>query len=127
MVDCLGDALPARWPQSLAILRRALPEPLDPTLTDDDFGQFIHAGNKISKSCRVTSDHRCVARRIDGFSTVEKKSWFLRAATFELNEGTAGQPPDADAGPCITPYRRIAVDTRVDDNISRVRRIELQA
>ena len=41
MVTSLGEHLPGNFPAALEILHRALPEPLDPTRTDDDFGEFI--------------------------------------------------------------------------------------
>ena len=41
IVTCLGDHLPVEFPAALAMLKRALPPPLDPRRTDDDFGQFI--------------------------------------------------------------------------------------
>ena len=41
IVSCLAGRLPGEFPDALDILAAALPEPLDPTLTDDDFGQFI--------------------------------------------------------------------------------------
>lgn len=38
---CLLDALPADYPTSIGILLRSLPPELDPTKSDDDFGDFI--------------------------------------------------------------------------------------
>ncbi len=35
--------LPPSYPEALRIILAALPPPLDPTLTDDDFGEFIYA------------------------------------------------------------------------------------
>jgi len=35
--------MPADYKEATNVLRRALPEPLDPSLGDDDFGQFIWA------------------------------------------------------------------------------------
>ncbi|MEM7099299.1 MAG: DNA alkylation repair protein [Pseudomonadota bacterium] len=43
IVDVLGEHLPAELPKAIKILEAALPEPLDPTKTDDDFGTFIWA------------------------------------------------------------------------------------
>lgn len=43
IADCLCAELPADLPQAEGILRAALPPPLDPTKTDDDFGSFIIA------------------------------------------------------------------------------------
>lgn len=41
--DCLLRFLPDDFPEALEIILRALPPELDPTRTDDDFGDFIHA------------------------------------------------------------------------------------
>ena len=43
MATCLYDCLPDTYPEALAIILQALPPALDPTLTDDDFGDFIIA------------------------------------------------------------------------------------
>ncbi len=43
MADCLEPQLPAAFDAMAEALEAAMPPPLDPTLTDDDFGQFIHA------------------------------------------------------------------------------------
>jgi 3-methyladenine DNA glycosylase AlkC len=41
MVNRLDDQLPDDFDQAVDILQSALPAPLDPNLTDDDFGHFI--------------------------------------------------------------------------------------
>lgn len=41
--SCLQRHLPADYPQAVALMIKALPPPLDPTRTDDDFGDFIYA------------------------------------------------------------------------------------
>ncbi len=41
MVTVLSEHLPADFPAALDILRHSLPEPLDPTRSDGDFGEFI--------------------------------------------------------------------------------------
>ena len=41
IVDMLGQQLPDDYQRALEILYAALPPPLDPTLGDDDFGDFI--------------------------------------------------------------------------------------
>ncbi len=43
IADCLRARLPESLEDAAPILRAALPPPLDPTLRDDDFGDFIHA------------------------------------------------------------------------------------
>ena len=41
LVELLGEYLPDDFETAADILERALPPPLDPTLEDDDFGEFI--------------------------------------------------------------------------------------
>ncbi|NNE53861.1 MAG: hypothetical protein HKN30_15845 [Sulfitobacter sp.] len=43
IADCLEPRLSSQFPAMAAQLEAAMPAPLDPTLKDDDFGQFIHA------------------------------------------------------------------------------------
>ena len=43
IAECLRQAVPGDLPQVAPVLLRALPAPLDPTKTDDDFGDFIFA------------------------------------------------------------------------------------
>ncbi|WIY25417.1 hypothetical protein [Parasedimentitalea psychrophila] len=43
IAEVLGEMLPAALPELAELLLRALPEPLDPDKTDDDFGDFIFA------------------------------------------------------------------------------------
>lgn len=43
IADCLEPELPAAFPQMAEAIEAALPPPLDPTLSDDDFGEFIIA------------------------------------------------------------------------------------
>ncbi|MBB96251.1 MAG: hypothetical protein CML68_16870 [Rhodobacteraceae bacterium] len=43
IAECLLDQLPDTLPKAAPILRAALPPPLDPARTDNDFGSFIHA------------------------------------------------------------------------------------
>lgn len=43
IADVLADHLPADYEDSATQILKALPPPLDPTLTDDDFGDFIIA------------------------------------------------------------------------------------
>lgn len=41
LVDALGPQLPDNFEEAVAVLTEALPAPLDPAKTDDDFGEFI--------------------------------------------------------------------------------------
>ena len=43
IADCLEPHLAPTFPQMAEQLEAAMPPPLDPELTDDDFGRFIHA------------------------------------------------------------------------------------
>ena len=41
--QCLKKYLPSDYQEAVAVILKALPPPLDENLTDDDFGDFIHA------------------------------------------------------------------------------------
>ncbi len=43
IAEVLGRYLPREFPKAAQAISGALPPPLDPTLTDDDFGHFIYA------------------------------------------------------------------------------------
>jgi len=43
IADCLEPFLPRSFPLMAEVLEAAMPPPLDPKLTDNDFGRFIHA------------------------------------------------------------------------------------
>lgn len=43
IAECLAEALPGDLQAVAPVILKALPEPLDPTLSDDDFGDFIFA------------------------------------------------------------------------------------
>ncbi len=43
IAECLEQAFPGELPEVSPVLLKALPPPLDPTRTDDDFGDFIFA------------------------------------------------------------------------------------
>jgi len=58
MADCLEPQLSADFPTMAAQLEAAMPAPLDPTLTDDDFGHFIHALPGILAVRHGLADHR---------------------------------------------------------------------
>ncbi|MCP5181559.1 MAG: DNA alkylation repair protein [Pseudomonadales bacterium] len=70
LVEVLGEHLPRRFDHALRILRDALPPPLDPTRTDDDFGEFIWSvpGEYVAR-------HGCTPDRVDAALA------FLRDAT----------------------------------------------
>lgn len=43
IATCLGEHLPGDYRRAASLLVEALPAPLDPSLTDGDFGEFIYA------------------------------------------------------------------------------------
>ncbi len=81
MVDQLDDQLPDDFEQAVGILESALPEPLDPTLTDDDFGHFIWS---------VPADwialNGCTEARL------ERSLGFLRQVTMRFTAENAVRP-----------------------------------
>lgn len=58
IADCLEPYLAPHFPDMAAQLEAAMPEPLDPGLSDDDFGRFIHAVPGILAVRHGLEDHR---------------------------------------------------------------------
>ncbi|UWR16824.1 hypothetical protein [Sulfitobacter sp. M368] len=58
MADCLEAQLARDFPTMAAQLEAAMPPPLDPSLTDDDFGRFIHGLPGILAVRHGLEDHR---------------------------------------------------------------------
>jgi 3-methyladenine DNA glycosylase AlkC len=58
IADCIQGQLPQDFGQMADALQRAMPAPLDPDLTDDDFGRFIHAVPGILAVRHGLEDHR---------------------------------------------------------------------
>lgn len=58
LADCIEAQLPDRFPEMADALVAAMPAPLDPTKTDDDFGRFIHAVPGILAVRHGLEDHR---------------------------------------------------------------------
>lgn len=58
LADCIEAQLPDRFPAMADALEAAMPAPLDPTKTDDDFGRFIHAVPGILAVRHGLEDHR---------------------------------------------------------------------
>lgn len=58
LADCIEAQLPDRFPAMAEALEAAMPAPLDPTKTDDDFGRFIHAVPGILAVRHGLEDHR---------------------------------------------------------------------
>lgn len=75
-INCIADALyiylPRSYPNALEVILDALPPELDPTLSDDDFGEFIYAvyGEYISR-------HGCkeihLERSLDALCEITKR------------------------------------------------------
>ena len=89
LVELLGQHLPEDFDEAVSILRHALPPPLDPTLSDDDFGKFIWVvpGEYIAA-------HGVTKNRL------EPSLAFLREATLRFSSENAIRPfinafPDA--------------------------------
>ncbi|MGP6085972.1 hypothetical protein [Antarctobacter jejuensis] len=58
IATCVQAQLPGEFPAMAAALEAALPDPLDPSLTDDDFGRFIHAVPGILAVRHGLEEHR---------------------------------------------------------------------
>lgn len=63
IADCLEAQLPQGFPDMAEALEAAMPQPLDPTRQDDDFGRFIHAVPGILAVRHGLETHR--ARALD--------------------------------------------------------------
>ncbi len=58
LADCMEAELPRAFPAMADALEAAMPPPLDPTRSDDDFGRFIHAVPGILAVRHGLEDHR---------------------------------------------------------------------
>ena len=81
IVTVLETCLPARFEDAREILTRALPEPLDPDKTDDDFGEFIWVvpGEYVAK-------HGCTEEHVNA------SLGFLRESTKRFSAENAIRP-----------------------------------
>lgn len=70
MANSLQDFLPKDFSRALTVLHNALPTPLDPTQSDDDFGAFIW-----SVPSEYVAQHGCTDKHLDASLA------FLQAAT----------------------------------------------
>lgn len=57
IAQILGEMLPADLPGAAPVILRALPAPLDPAKTDDDFGDFIFAPLGELVAAKAVEDH----------------------------------------------------------------------
>lgn len=81
MVDRLDDQLPGDFSQAIGILESALPAPLDPELTDDDFGHFIWSVPADWVALRGCTDER-----------LDRSLAFLKQATMRFSVESAIRP-----------------------------------
>jgi 3-methyladenine DNA glycosylase AlkC len=81
MVDRLDEQLPDDFDQAATILESALPAPLDPDLTDDDFGHFIW-----SVPAEWVAQNGCTDDRLD------RSLEFLKQATMRFTAENAIRP-----------------------------------
>ena len=81
MTDRLDDQLPDDFDQAVDILETALPSPLDPNLTDDDFGHYIW-----SVPADWVALNGCTDERLD------RSLAFLRQATMRFTVENAIRP-----------------------------------
>lgn len=58
IADVLARHLPDTFPEAAEAIRRALPPPLDPGLSDNDFGHFIYAPLGVYVETHGLEDHR---------------------------------------------------------------------
>lgn len=85
IADVLSRHLPADYQKAVAVIVRALPSPLDPTKTDDDFGEFILAPfgeyvaqNGVTKE-RLSVSLETIKELTRRFSMEDSIRYFLRA------------------------------------------------
>ncbi len=81
LVDALDDQFPDDFEKAIDILESALPEPLDPSLSDNDFGHFIWG-----VPSEWTAKHGCTEHRLD------RSLAFLREATMRFTVESAIRP-----------------------------------
>jgi hypothetical protein len=81
MVTVLGEHLPPDFPAAVDILQRSLPEPLDPTRSDGDFGKFVWV---------VPGEY--VARQGCSAEHLQRSLAFLREATKRFSSESAIRP-----------------------------------
>ena len=78
IAECLQESVPGDLPAVAPVILRALPPPLDPAKSDDDFGDFIFAplGDWV---CTIGLDHPALA--LDVFEELTQRfsmEWAIR-------------------------------------------------
>ena len=89
IAECLRRHVPGDLPAIAPVLRAALPPPLDPTLTDDDFGDFIYAPLGEWVTDLVTEDSRDLG--LDLLEEITQRfsmEWALRPFLLQWPEPT---------------------------------------
>jgi 3-methyladenine DNA glycosylase AlkC len=81
IVSVLSDFLPAEVPKAFDILEQALPPPLNPALTDDDFGSYIWV-----VPGEYAARHGCTSRHL------KRSLRFLRETTKRFSAESAIRP-----------------------------------
>ena len=79
MADTLVDYLPDDYRKSVAVLKRALPPPLDPSLSDDDFGEFIWA-----VPSEFAARQGCTKQRLDSSLSLLRETTQRFSAEFAI-------------------------------------------
>ena len=85
IAECLKAYLPKSYPKSLDILLEALPEELDPTKTDDDFGDFIFAPLSYFVAA-YGCQKKYLASSLQGLKAMTKRFSAEYAIRFFINE-----------------------------------------
>ena len=84
MTVCLRERLPSDYPDAVAILLQALPPELDPTRTDDDFGDFIIAPfSHFVAQYGCTRQHLAIS--LDALRAITKRFSAENAIRYFLN------------------------------------------
>ena len=92
IAEVLGDHLPRDFMQAVAVIENALPPPLDPTLSDDDFGDFIFAPLGEYVAAHGIEDHR--DRALDALERITQRfsmEWPIRPFLNRWPEETLGR------------------------------------
>ncbi|CUH80449.1 DNA alkylation repair enzyme [Tritonibacter multivorans] len=95
IADCLQRHVPGDLHTIAPVLRAALPPPLDPTLTDDDFGDFIYAPLGEWVTDLVTEDSRDLG--LDLLEEITQRfsmEWALRPFLLNWPEETLARVAD---------------------------------
>lgn len=113
IADCLEPRLAADFPAMADQLEAAMPPPLDPTRTDDDFGQFIHAMPGILAVRHGMERHR--DRALDLLEAATQRfsmEFYIRPFLNRWPEETLARLSDWAAHPSYHVRRLVSEGTR---------------